>query len=415
MNHLLFIIILISTTLFGLILGSATSGEQFKGLPFRSFRHELKFQSLPDSNTYIQPPGDIICEQWCVVTTINEPTEAVLQHAKFKPDWCLIVVGDIKSPENYHIPSCDTCVYLDKHAQIEYLKLFEEFGNRTPWNHFGRKNVGYLYAIHHGAQRIWDFDDDNQLIGKMIEFPNHHDHVEIVHLSQHGIIINPYIHMNASTFPIWPRGFPIQDVREKTLFNFNTHKLSHLLDISIVVLQSLADHDPDVDAIYRMTQPIPVVFQPHHDKKRNILIIPQTTFVPINAQSCLFDIDAFWMLLLPVSIHGRVSDIWRGYLGQRILHETGHHVAFSSPFVIQNRNVHSYIKDFDAELPLYQETSALVHFLHHYNTKHDHLPGLYESLLVGMFERGFIEETDVLLGQMWIQSLYHIGYVFPMI
>lgn len=21
-----------------------------------------------------------------------------------------------------------------------------------PWNHFGRKNVGYLYAVHHGAK-----------------------------------------------------------------------------------------------------------------------------------------------------------------------------------------------------------------------------------------------------------------------
>lgn len=33
-----------------------------------------------------------------------------------------------------------------------------------PWNHFGRKNVGYLYAILHGATTIWDFDDDNILL-----------------------------------------------------------------------------------------------------------------------------------------------------------------------------------------------------------------------------------------------------------
>ena len=24
--------------------------------------------------------------------------------------------------------------------------------NILPWNHFGRKNVGYLYAVHHGAK-----------------------------------------------------------------------------------------------------------------------------------------------------------------------------------------------------------------------------------------------------------------------
>ena len=31
------------------------------------------------------------------------------------------------------------------------------------WNHFGRKNVGFLYAMHHGAEVIYDTDDDNIL------------------------------------------------------------------------------------------------------------------------------------------------------------------------------------------------------------------------------------------------------------
>ena len=35
-----------------------------------------------------------------------------------------------------------------------------------PWNHFGRKNIGYIYAILHGACIIWDFDDDNILLTK---------------------------------------------------------------------------------------------------------------------------------------------------------------------------------------------------------------------------------------------------------
>ena len=36
--------------------------------------------------------------------------------------------------------------------------------DQLPWNHFGRKNLGYLYAIQHGADVIFDFDDDNELI-----------------------------------------------------------------------------------------------------------------------------------------------------------------------------------------------------------------------------------------------------------
>ncbi len=31
------------------------------------------------------------------------------------------------------------------------------------WNHFGRKNIGFLYAMHNGAEVIYDTDDDNIL------------------------------------------------------------------------------------------------------------------------------------------------------------------------------------------------------------------------------------------------------------
>ena len=54
----------------------------------------------------------------------------------------------------------DTVVILnvtDQHslaAKIPFLKML-------PWNSFARKNVGYLYAIMHGARYVWDFDDDN--------------------------------------------------------------------------------------------------------------------------------------------------------------------------------------------------------------------------------------------------------------
>ena len=37
------------------------------------------------------------------------------------------------------------------------------FVDQLPWKTFGRKNVGYLYAISMGAKIIFDFDDDNLL------------------------------------------------------------------------------------------------------------------------------------------------------------------------------------------------------------------------------------------------------------
>ncbi len=41
--------------------------------------------------------------------------------------------------------------------------IVNDFVEGLPWNSFGRKNIGYLFAIAKGARVIWDFDDDNLL------------------------------------------------------------------------------------------------------------------------------------------------------------------------------------------------------------------------------------------------------------
>ena len=49
-------------------------------------------------------------------------------------------------------------VFLSEQDQIN---MHSAFVDSLPWNSFGRKNVGYLYAISQGAKIIFDFDDDN--------------------------------------------------------------------------------------------------------------------------------------------------------------------------------------------------------------------------------------------------------------
>ena len=103
-----------------------------------------------------------MCSKWSVVTTIFEPSIPVRRQAELS-DWCLVVVGDKKGPISYDIANKSTLVFLAAVDQIELNKRFFMISS-IPWNHFGRKNVGYLYAILHGARMAWDFDDDNGLI-----------------------------------------------------------------------------------------------------------------------------------------------------------------------------------------------------------------------------------------------------------
>lgn len=52
-------------------------------------------------------------------------------------------------------------------------------------------------------------------------------------------------------------------------------------------------------------------------------------------QATLHFPPAFWGMLLPVTVHGRVSDIWRSYFTQTLLPSTGAVTAFAPAWVEQ--------------------------------------------------------------------------------
>lgn len=66
-------------------------------------------------------------------------------------------------------------------------------------------------------------------------------------------------------------------------------------------------------------------------------------------QATLHAYDALWGLLLPCTVHGRVTDIWRAYFTQRLLWDIGYRIGFSTPWVTQYRNAHNYLADVPAE------------------------------------------------------------------
>ncbi|CAN0165624.1 unnamed protein product, partial [Phaeothamnion confervicola] len=193
---------------------------------------------------------------------------------------------------------------------------------------------------------------------------------------------------------------------------------------SVGVLQSLADHDPDVDAIYRLAPlPLPLSFPTAGPLGlRRLAVLQPGTFAPFNAQATVFFPSCFWGLLLPVTVHGRVSDIWRSYLMQALMPAVGATLAFSDAWVVQHRNPHNYLADFQSELPLYLKSAALVDHLRRGmgadgggddGAPAAALAARVEALFVDMFEREIVEEDDVLLAQAWLWDLAAVGYGMP--
>jgi hypothetical protein len=362
------------------------------------------------------------CKNWAVVTTIFAPTKMASQLAAL-PDWCAVFVGDKKSPPakvwtDEFPPNRSRIVFLDVDAQLSLP--YRTVGN-CAWNHFSRKNIGFIYAIHHGAKFIYDTDDDNVLLNDGELLTNWTRQLASTMYPEWRTthhLVNPYATLGSALKPsgkdtfVWQRGFPLPFVRDERTMKENETLPSYRVTGKFVgVVQSVANHDPDVDAIYRLTQPLPLIFT----AVAKHVVVPEGTMSPFNAQAVIFARSAFWGLLLPASVHGRVSDIWRAYFTQRLMWDLNLRVLFTSPFVNQFRNAHDYLADFNSESPLYTHSGELVKFLLQWRPHSSNVESCMEELIVAMYELGVVEIEDVHLTQSWITDLLASGYKFPKI
>ena len=224
---------------------------------------------------------------------------------------------------------------------------------------------------------------------------------------------NPYPVLGAPNLPSWPRGLPLADIKKEQCSN-TTVTNTKLQVKSIAVLQSLAEVQPDVDAIFRITMSMPRPFAFIRTDETRPLMIPSGVLTPYNAQATLHFESAFWALLLPITVHGRVSDIWRSYLAQRLFWDCDLQVGFTArPLVVHERTEHSDLGDLDAERDLYMKSEHLVKFLGSWKATGTTLAERIEELWIALYERQYIELKDVELVQHWLQSLFQVGYTFP--
>ena len=116
-------------------------------------------------------------------------------------------MADLKSisKEVYGIPENPRYRFLSVDDQ---MKLYPELSGLIPWNHFGRKNIGYLYAINAGAKYIWDFDDDNDGIINVVNVLGNNP-VTLCSTSETRLV-NPYMYFGVNETISWPRGFPLE-------------------------------------------------------------------------------------------------------------------------------------------------------------------------------------------------------------
>lgn len=280
-------------------------------------------------------------KKFIVITTIQEPTEAVRAFAAL-PHWQVVVVGDKKTPASWQLSGA---VYLSPAAQKKY-----DFG--LPWNSYCRKMIGYLYAIQNGATHIAESDDDNIPCDNW-GFPKHEGELAEYDRNVYDTVprsgfINVYKYFTDRN--IWPRGLPLTHIKKNP-----PAALLRATDEQVGVWQGLADEDPDVDAIYRLTDGAACVFN-----RRAPVVMGRGAICPFNSQNTFFKRELFPLMYLPVTVAPRFSDILRGYVAQPVMWARGYLLGFTAANVIQRRNTHDLLADFQDELQGYFFNEALL-------------------------------------------------------
>jgi glycosyltransferase involved in cell wall biosynthesis len=324
-------------------------------------------------------------KNFIVITSIFEPTKAVVRFSKMN-NYQLIVVGDKKSPTSWNQ---ENVIYLSVENQ---LALDYPILTKLPYNHYCRKMIGYLYAMEHGADIIIDTDDDN-IPYEDWDFPSYEGEFETV--GKDAGFVNIYKEFTVNK--IWPRGLPLKDIlKEKDLKKENSFS-------KIAVWQGLADGDPDVDAIYRLTSNELCNFD-----KRNPIVLEKGTICPYNSQNTATIKDFFALLYLPSFVTFRFTDILRGIVAQPILWAKGYRLGFTEATVVQERNEHDFMRDFESEIPMYLHIEKTYEIAN--NTADPEL-SVEENLLAiykGLEKEGIVESREIELLRLWIQSIQSI-------
>ena len=324
-----------------------------------------------------------------VITTINKPNKNILsfdQNCK-KKKWSFIVIGDKKTPKNFKLNHGD--FYSVKDQKI----LNFEFAKKCLFNNYARKNIGYLISIKNRNKIILESDDDNYPYNNFFKDKKKIKKAKTIKVKNKWINIYSLFSKNKSI--CWPRGIPLDEIHNTKI------KLENSKTNKFLLQQGVCEGNPDVDAIFRLlNQKINIKF------KNNLEVNTGKSFVTINSQNTIWFSEVFPLMYLPVTCTMRCTDIWRGLVAQRILHNDEKNILFFGTTMKQNRNDHNLIGDFKEEIPMYlldkeiQNTLTKLKLKKGINNYLDNLNICYESLI----KKKIISNEETIFLKAWTKD-----------
>ncbi|MFL2891443.1 MAG: STELLO glycosyltransferase family protein [Candidatus Pelagibacter sp.] len=323
-----------------------------------------------------------------VITSINKPNKVIKKYYSLskKNRVNFIIIGDKKTPE---YPSKYNFYNLKSQKNFKF-----SLNKSLPINSYSRKNIGYLVAMQNKSKIIIETDDDN--------FPKSTFFHDLELQKKLNLLSGPKwinifkIFQKKNKDSIWPRGFPLDEINK-----IHKIKVTKKL-ITSPIQQRLCDGNPDVDAIFRLTKK-----NKFHTFDKKNYALNNKSICPFNSQNTLWHEQCFPIMYLPSYVTMRATDIWRGFIALRILRNYNWNLSFLKSTVIQNRNVHDLLDDFNLEYPVYKDTKILNDIL--YNVK---LSDKKNNMLINFFkcyeklvEEKILEKNELELVYKWINDI----------
>jgi len=316
---------------------------------------------------------------YIVVTSINGVTEAIKKFSKID-DWKVVVVGDLKS-------------VTYQHENVKFLTVQEQqdlgfnIFNTTPYNHYSRKNIGYIYSIGQGAEYVYDTDDDT--------IPYKNWGIKDFKCDKAILgdkYINPFSFFTDQN--VWPRGYHLPYINKIQQYTKEDG------DYNVGVWQGIIDGDSDFDAIYRLIINKHIKFNDHED-----IVISPNSYSPFNTQSTLWNKKLYSLMYIPITVDFRFTDILRGYIAQRIMWDHGYRLGFHSPNTYQIRNAHDYYKDFLGEISMYQNIPKVVELLDQIKLPNDSIEKDLLLIYSSLENKNIVSKLEIENLNNWIKDI----------
>ena len=313
-------------------------------------------------------------------------------------DISVVVIGDGKSPAEFSLPGAE---YFSVDDQRRLTFATAEV---LPLGTYSRKMIGYLVSLANGVDTILESDDDNELFDSFFnpELPG----VAEVEILGSGFV-NPYLCFTNER--IWPRGFPLDALQWNKPETRVIPPRENTVDYRNVIVQGLANGNPDVDAVFRLTNPdFDYENFAFDDAGSHLIRANANTWAPFNSQATIWPSHLAALMYLPVTCSFRMTDIWRGFIAQRILRECNGGVVIPGALAYQDRNEHNLLSDFAQEVEGYVGYEKFIAVLNSLELSGESLVASLRLAYEALIASNFFADSERTYLEAWIADVENI-------